>query len=159
MSDDARSRPDESDSDDTGVPEEAFISPDDPIVPEREEISDEAFISPDEPIVRTGPPTKPADFEEVVGGRRSRDEEMEEGEVLVTGMGNDPHLDDEGMQAVERYGDRHVADLVLMVGELADSLRQRGESALRSRPGMSRFEATLRAYCVGYLAGKREGEA
>jgi hypothetical protein len=58
---------------------------------------------------------------------------------------------------VERYGDPAVADLVRRVTALADSLREKGEAGLRSTPEMTRFETTLRAYCVGYLAGLRRG--
>jgi hypothetical protein len=38
---------------------------------------------------------------------------------------------------------------------LAESLNRKGEAGLRANLEMSRFEATLRSYCVGYLAGRR----
>jgi hypothetical protein len=44
------------------------------------------------------------------------------------------------------------------VAKLAEALRRRGESGLRATPEMTRFEATLRSYCVGYLAGRRAEE-
>ena len=136
--------------------EDAFIDPDEPIArsesdePEEADISDDAFIDPDDPIVRTKPPTKPEDFEEVLGGAREEDEE----EVVVTGIGDDAHLDD--FKDVQRYGDPHVAELVEKVGFLADQLRQKGEAGLRTESDMDRFEASLRAYCTGFLAGRRQ---
>lgn len=116
-----------------GVPDDAFISPDEPIVRESR-IAHDAFISPDEPI----PPR-----------RIERDDE-----VLVTGIGDDPHLAAD--PAAARYEDPHVADLAQRVLRLAEALRERGEAGLRTTPDMSRFESTLRAYCVGYLAALRE---
>lgn len=137
---------------------EALISPDEPLVRSGRTIAEDAFISPDDPIVRTAPPRKPEDYEEVMTRRR---EAMEKGieadeaeaDVRITGVGDrtDPELD----PTLERFGDPAVADLVARVGALADSLRERGEAGLRSTPDMTRFEATLRAYCVGYLAGLR----
>lgn len=139
------------------VPEDAFIDPDEPIVRDDSPIADDAFIDPDEPIVRTRPPAKPEDFEEVVRGASSEggDDDFDPDEVVVTGIGDDPHLDE--LKAVRQYGDRFVSELVEKVGFLADQLRSRGEAGLRTDPDMSRFEASLRAYCTGYLAGRREG--
>ena len=42
-----------------------------------------------------------------------------------------------------------------VVSKLAADIKQKGEAGLRSTLEMGRFEATLRAYCVGYLAGRR----
>jgi hypothetical protein len=51
-------------------------------------------------------------------------------------------------------------EVVEAVRKLAEALGRKGEAGLRTTPSMSRFEATLRAYCVGYLAGRRaEDEA
>jgi predicted component of type VI protein secretion system len=55
-------------------------------------------------------------------------------------------------------GDPWVLDLTQRMERLAQALRQRGEAGLRTDPEMDRFDATLRAYCVGYLAGRRAGE-
>ena len=117
-----------------GVPDEAFISPDEPIVREGSRIAPDAFIFPGEPVPDPGP-----------------------GEGVVTGIGNDSHLDEED-SSPPRYTDPHVAGLVLQVGRLADALRDHGEGGLRTTSDMSRFEATLRAYCVGYLVAQREPE-
>ena len=95
-------------------------------------IAPDAFITPDEPIPDPGPD-----------------------EGVVTGIGNDPHLD-ETDPASPRYADPHVAGLVNQVGRLAEALRDLGEAGLRTTADMSRFEATLRAYCVGYLVAQRE---
>ena len=116
------------DSGEPGVPDEAFISPDEPIVREGSRIAPDAFIFPDEPAPDPGP-----------------------GEGVVTGIGNDSHLDEEDSTPA----DPHVAGLVLQVGRLADALRDHGEAGLSTTADMSRFEATLRAYCVGYLVAQR----
>jgi len=123
-----------SEAGEAGVPDEAFISPEEPIVREGSRTAPDAFISPDEPIPDPGP-----------------------GEGVVTGIGNDPHLDEEDPTS-PRYTDSDVAGLVLQVGRLADTLRDRGEVGLRTTADMSRFETTLRAYCVGYLVAQRATE-
>ena len=122
-----------------GVPDEAFISPDEPIVRTGSRIAPGAFISPDEPIPARDPSLDDLDGDDGV----------------VTGIGDDAHLGD-GDLAISRHGDPSVADLALKVGRLADALRDKGESGLRTSSDMTRFEATLRAYCVGYLAAQRE---
>ncbi|MSR36480.1 MAG: hypothetical protein EXR95_07550 [Gemmatimonadetes bacterium] len=118
-----------------GVPDDAFISPDEPIVRSGSRIAAGAFISPDDPM-------------------RAR-EDMDAEDAVATGIGDDPHLGQEDL-ALARHADPHVADLVVRVGRLADSLRDLGEAGLRVTPDMGRFDATLRAYCVGYLAAQRE---
>ncbi len=94
---------------------------------------DLALIEPDEPL-----PDRP---------------ELEE-EGVASGIG-DPGTSDVRDHPLRL--DPGLEDLVAAVGGLAEGLRRRGRAALHVEPGMSRFEATLRAYCVGYLAG-REGE-
>jgi hypothetical protein len=71
---------------------------------------------------------------------------------VVTGMGMDAHLEPEELVT---GGDPHVMELVGAIRKLADAVKRKGEAGLRATTGMSRFEATLRAYCVGYLAGRR----
>lgn len=108
---------------------EVFFYPD--------EVSEEdlSFISPDDPFP-------------------DRDDDVEPG--TATGIGDDEHLTPGELAA---GGDPHVAALTNAVMKLAEALRRRGEAGLHASPDMSRFEATLRAYCVGYLAGRRaEGE-
>ena len=117
---------------DAGVPDEAFISPDEPIERTGSRIAADAFISPDAPLPDRGP---------------------EQG--VVTGIDDDPHLDESDWTS-PRFTDPHVAELVLQVGRLADALQGHGEAGLRTTADMSRFEATLRAYCVGYLVAQRE---
>jgi len=120
---------------------EAFISPDEPIPP-RPSFPDEAFISPDGSIGGGSTDTPVAGSD---GGER-------EPRVQVTGIGSDTHLDPFEL-TVSR--DPYVRELVQHVSKLAEALKSLGEAGLRATPGMSRFEATLRAYCVGYLAGRR----
>jgi len=114
-------------------------------------VPEDAFHDPDDPVVREHPPTVPADFEEVMG--RVGGLEAVLGEVAVTGMGNDPHV--VAHPGLEPYDDPHVAELASALERLRAGLASRGEAALKVEPEMSRFEATLRAYCVGYLAGRR----
>jgi hypothetical protein len=118
-----------------GVPDDAFISPDEPITRSGSRIAAGAFISPDEPIP-------------------SRDH-VDPDQVMVTGIGDDPHLGREELPTAQK-NDPELADLALRVRRLADALEYRGEAGLRTTADMNRFEATLRAYCVGYLAAQRE---
>ncbi len=69
---------------------------------------------------------------------------------MVTGIGDDPHLDP---LELSPGGDPYVMELADMVGKLAEALRRKGEAGLQTLPGMTSFEGTLRAYCVGYLQG------
>lgn len=138
-----------------GSSERAFISPDDPIPP-RQDTVDAAFISPDDPMPERRPD---AVFDAFI----SPDEplpsrlRLEPEEGIVTGMGDDPHLDPEEMSA---GGDPHVLEVAGAVERLAAALKKKGEAGLKATPQMSRFEATLRSYCVGYIAGRRaEDEA
>jgi hypothetical protein len=126
-------RPDEPEGD---VPDDAFISPDEPIVRTGSRIADGAFIAPDAPLPRRGIA-----------------ERAEEG--VVTGIGDDPHLGHEALET-SQSGDPIVSDLALRVGRLAAGLRAKGEAALKTTPDMNKFETTLRAYCVGYLAAQRD---
>ena len=71
---------------------------------------------------------------------------------VVTGMGMDEHVEAEELAS---GGDPYVMDMVQKVGKLAEAIRTKGEAGLRSTPEMDKFEATLRGYCVGYLAGRR----
>ena len=52
-------------------------------------------------------------------------------------------------------GDPHLSELLDAVRKLVAALEHRGEGGLRVTPEMTRFETQLRAYCVGYLAGRR----
>lgn len=55
--------------------------------------------------------------------------------------------------------DPHVEAVMALVRRLADDLEAHGETALAADAEVSPFEATLRAYCVGYLEGLRELES
>lgn len=133
--------------------DDAFISPDDPIPPRRDTMGD-AFISPDDPIPARGPdPVFDAFISPDDPLPPRGQEEPEEG--VVTGIGDDPHMDPEELIT---GGDPHVIEIIGSVGRLAEALKRKGEAGLRTAPHMTRFEATLRAYCVGYLAGRRAEE-
>jgi len=122
----------------------ALIHPDDPIPQRTGDVPDHAFISPDEPIRQRAPHS----------GTLVR-EVIDPDEVVVTGIGDDAHMDPDELAA---GFDPHVLEVVDQVGKLAEALKRRGEAGLRSTPEMTRFEATLRAYCVGYLAGRRAAD-
>lgn len=124
------------------VPDDAFISPDEPIDRGASRRSDDGYISPDEPIPHRAPHSAPV----------ALDEDFDPDDVVVTGIGDDAHLSP-GELALGF--DPHVLDVVDKVGKLAEALKRRGEAGLRTTPDMTRFEATLRSYCVGYLAGRR----
>jgi hypothetical protein len=139
--------------------DDAFISPDDPI-PARADKVASAFILPDDPIPERRPdamqsafisPEDPIPKREPLGVRRTMGK-PEEAEGVVTGIGSDAHMDRGELAAA---GDPHVMELIEAVGKLAQALRRKGEAGLRTSPEMTRFDATLRAYCVGYLAGRR----
>jgi hypothetical protein len=117
----------------------AFILPDDPIPVRRPDAMTGAFISPEEPMPKR----------DALGVRRTMGK-PEEG--VVTGIGSNAHMEQDELAAA---GDPHVMELIAAVSKLAQALRRKGEAGLRSAPEMSRFDATLRAYCVGYLAGRR----
>lgn len=146
-------RPSDADADpDAESVDEAFISPDDPLpertdLPEGTDSINQAFISPDEPLPERKIELADAFLDAHAAGL------VEEGEVV--GMDLDPHL--QPSEAVSK-GDPHVEELMTAVAKLAESVRRRGEAGLRATPEMSRFEATLRAYCVGFLAGRRAEE-
>lgn len=127
-----------------GAPDAEMISPDDPI-PVRRDPIEQAFILPDEPIPERRIELAPefADYARPT---------PEDGEGEVVSMDLDAHLDP--IEAVSA-GDPIVAEVVEVVSKLAESLQRKGEVGLRTKHGMTRFESTLRAYCVGYIVGRR----
>jgi hypothetical protein len=137
----------------------AFISPDDPI-PTRKDALSRALISPDDPLpTRSGTPggAKPMDAAFISPDEplplREEGEGGEEG--VVTGMGMDAHLEPEELVA---GGDPYVIEVADALRKLSEAVNRRGEAGLKATPEMGRFEATLRGYCVGYLAGRRAEE-
>lgn len=133
------------------APEDAdpYISPDAPL-PERIERSrdlDGALISPDDPI-----PERRIELVEEFQDQMAFDPD-EEG--VVVGMDLDPDLDP---TEVISGGDPHLIEVIETIDKIAASVRKKGEAGLRVRADMPRFEATLRAYCVGYLVGRRVEE-
>ncbi|MEM7417535.1 MAG: hypothetical protein AAF389_18745 [Gemmatimonadota bacterium] len=125
---------------------DAYISPDAPM-PERIVASEGlggAFISPDEPI-----PERHIELAEEFQSEAAIDP-TEEG--VVVGMDLDPHLEPAELMS---GGDPHLMEVIETVDKLSAALHQKGEGALRVRTDMPRFAATLRAYCIGYLVGRR----
>jgi len=117
---------------------------------------DGALIFPDDPIpARTGALVAPqgtVEFQVAPEDRGGESEEVNADDVLVTGIGDDPHLS----AADLLYAwDPDVAELVATVKKLAADLDRRGEAGLRTTPGMTHLERQLRDYCVGFLAGRR----
>jgi hypothetical protein len=129
---------------------DVFISPDDPLPPRTDKLAG-ALISPDDPLPprarRAGVSISPV---APLPARREILELQDEGEV--TGMGLDAHVEQADLAS---GGDPHVLEVAHAVAKLADALKRKGEAGLRASPEMSRLEATLRAYCVGYIAGRR----
>ena len=126
---------------------EALIpSGDQPIAEVAAAADDDAFISPDEPIPHRDPVSMTGGFD--MG-------DLDPGDVVVTGMGLDAHLDP---SELAMGGDPYVMELVEKVSKLAEALKHKGEAGLRTSPQMDKFDATLRGYCVGYLAGRRAQE-
>jgi hypothetical protein len=100
----------------------------------------------------------PSDPRPVRAAREEEEElskEIDPKDVRVTGMGDDERLERTEVLLAE---DPPVLGVVEMVGRLARALRHRGKAALQVTPEVSPFEATLRAYCVGYIAGRRGEE-
>ena len=134
----------------------AFISPDDPMPDRTGNLPSGAVVRPDAPVAPVAPGAQEDAARAAVEAEDAdgdADDDFEEG--VVTGMGDDPHLDP-GELALGF--DPHVHEVVDKVVKLAAELKQRGEAGLATTPGMSRFDVTLRAYCVGYLAGRRAEE-
>ena len=146
----------------TGTEDDAYISPDEPMPERGSGFPDDALISPDAPIERVAraaeddayiSPDEPMPDRESVTAFET--DEIDEDEIRVTGMGDDDHTDPADL-AMAR--DPHLMILSETVSRLADDLKRKGEAGLRSSPDMGKFEATLRGYCVGYLAGRRAEE-
>ena len=134
--------------------DDGYISPDDPM-PARGDAVGSAFISPDDPMPERRPDAVFDAFISPDDPMPARGQAVEE-EGVVTGMSSDPHMDPEELVT---GGDPHVIELMGAVGRLAESLKRKGEAGLRTSPYMTRFEATLRSYCVGYLAGRRADDS
>lgn len=145
--------------------DDPFISPDDPL-PGRNDALAGALILPDEPILRSGDagdvdgggdafisPDDPLPSRDRPGPSVAPADDVEEG--VVTGMGDDAHLDPTEFTAA---GDPHVMRLTDKIVKLGEALKRKGEAGLRTTPEMDRFDATLRGYCVGFLAGRRAEE-
>jgi len=126
---------------------DGFIAPDAPLPPRLDPI-EQAFISPDDPIPERVIELAPEfqDYARPVAG---------DGEGEVVGMDLDTQPDP--IDVLVQH-DPYVAELVAAIRKLAESLGRKGEAGLRASSEMSRFEQTLRAYCSGYLAGRRVEE-
>jgi len=136
----------------------AFISPDEPM-PERRDAVEQAFISPDEPMPDRDQsvsealisPDDPMPVREEARG--ADDAAADEG--VVTGMGLDPRVEARDLMSGV---DPHLGALIESVARFAEALKRKGEAGLRTTSDMTRFEATMRSYCVGYLRGRRVEE-
>jgi hypothetical protein len=104
-------------------------------------VPDEAFISPDEPIVADGfrdaliSPDEPLDLDEEESG-------------TVVGMDGSTHHDVAGAGEALLPPDR-VADIL---GAVSLDLRENGISGLRADKGASTFERNLRIYLAEYFS-------
>ena len=75
---------------------------------------------------------------------------------MVVGMDLAAHRDPADVVSRE---DPYVMELFDAVSRLKDALHREGEAGLRTHHGMSWLETTLRAFCEGYLTGRRAEEA
>jgi hypothetical protein len=118
--------PDSTISEDVEIPDDAFISPDEPIVrKERPPVPDEAFISPDEPIVRKAPTAG-----------------------VVVGM-------DGSTQHLKKLSGIHLEpdQVAQILEETAHHIREEGVMAgLKAMPDSPQFEVLLKAYLAGYFS-------
>lgn len=126
----------------TAIPEDAFISPDEPIRKFRED----AFIYPDEPI-RTGrSPEEPTEEDVVVGwiGDEEYFKGMERGGKAVAASRAVPGWSSLDLESARRIAERLQA--------LAESLRTMGGAALEISPAADPLDVALRSFLAGYLA-------
>lgn len=121
-------------------PDDAFISPDDPIRARDEEaVPDDAFISPDDPIVRSRDPGEPDDDE-----------------VQVTGIGGQKYARGEARRSGRgrTWEEVDTSQVARMLEELARGLKEKGSTALLVTSEMTRFESMLRGFLAGYLVSR-----
>lgn len=114
------------------IPRDAFISPDDPIRKEGRGIPEDAFISPDDPVVTL---------------RRDED-----GEATGLGLLATPSSEPEP----SRRQTPNIHELPYLLDQLAEQLNESGEKALEVHTEMGHFQAALRSFLKGYLAGNRD---
>ena len=113
------------------IPNEAFFSPDDPIVRSEGEIPDDAIFSPDDPLARS-----------------------DGGEGVVTGMAGARGQ----TQGKERGLAWEIQNTAKLMGTLSRELREQGMEALKVRPGSEPMDAMLRSFVAGFLVGRMDEE-
>ena len=115
---------------DSGVPDDAFISPDDPIVRRVvEAVPDDAFISPDAPFERSVRPQEP-----MVGTVVGMD-----GSAIHTRSLSAIQLDSEQVAQILEETSRRVREEGIRVG-------------LQASADAPHFEVMLKAYLAGYFS-------
>ena len=114
---------------DVQIPDDAFFSPDDPIVRAEGDIPDDAIFSPDGPITQ---------------------EEM--GEGVVTGIGGSE--DREARMVGSLAYELHQAASIMET--LARALKEQGVDALRVTPETQPVEAVLKSFLAGYFVGRTD---
>lgn len=126
----------------TAIPEDAFISPDEPIRKFRED----AFIYPDEPIRTERPREEPAEEDVVVGWIGDEDyfKAKERGGKAVAAPRAVP-----GWSSLDPESARRIAE---RLEALAESLRAMGGAALEIPPAADPLDVALRSFLAGYLA-------
>jgi hypothetical protein len=116
-----------SDVADSTIPDDAFISPDEPIVRrETEAVPDDAFISPDDPFERSDEP--------MIGTVVGMDGSAAHSSSLAS-----IHLDPEQVSQILEDTARRVRDEGVRAG-------------LRANPDAPHFEVMLKAYLAGYFS-------
>lgn len=121
---------------DDELPDDAFISPDEPIRKEARGIPDDAFISPDDPFV-------PAEDEGEKGGGA--------GGGQVTGVGEERAR--VASATARRDDPPSIHELPYLLDRVAEQIQGSGAQALRVHHEMGHFEAALKSFLRGYLKG------
>lgn len=114
------------------LPDDAFISPDEPIRKEARGIPDDAFISPDDPF--TPKATAGSD------------------EGQVTSMGE--QISTRTPTAAKRRSEApSIHELPYLLDRVAEQINDTGREALNVHGEMGHFEAALKSFLRGYLQG------
>lgn len=127
----------------TAIPEDAFISPDEPLRKFRED----AFIYPDEPIRRERPREQPGE-EDVVVGWIGDEEYFNAKERGAKAAAPRPVP---GWSSLDPESARRTAE---RLEALAESLRAMGGAALEIPPAADPLDVALRSFLAGYLLSR-----
>ncbi len=161
-----RSQRREPTSADAAFPEDAFISPDEPIRRIGSDLPDDAFIPPDAPIRKRDPRTQQgSEMDDGTPPTNTRateetddtewDTEDGEGEVVVTGIGAEGPVYYEASAGYETSPSGDLEGAASTLEALARELREKGGGALLVDPKSPPLQAGLRGLLAGFILGRR----